>query len=70
MILACDAYHAMVSDRPYRSGLSHPEALAELGANAGSQFDPSVVEVLVGVLYGRAQSGRSPSDGGTAAERV
>lgn len=47
VILACDAYHAMTSDRPYREALSHDEAIGELRANAGSQFDPEVVEVLV-----------------------
>jgi diguanylate cyclase (GGDEF)-like protein len=57
IILACDAYHAMVSDRPYRKAMSHREAIAELTANAGSQFDPQVIEALVGYLYGRRQSG-------------
>ncbi len=57
IILACDAYHAMTSDRPYRQAMSHREAMAELTANAGTQFDPQVVEALVGYLYGRRQSG-------------
>jgi diguanylate cyclase (GGDEF)-like protein len=57
IILACDAYHAMTSDRPYRTAMSHHEAMAELTANAGSQFDPNVVEALVGCLYGRRQAG-------------
>jgi putative nucleotidyltransferase with HDIG domain len=57
IILACDAYHAMVSDRPYRKAMSHQEAVAELTANAGTQFDPTVVEALVGYLYGRRQAG-------------
>ena len=57
VILACDAYHAMTSDRPYRRAMSHQLAMAELSANAGSQFDPKVVEALVGYLYGRRQSG-------------
>jgi HD-GYP domain-containing protein (c-di-GMP phosphodiesterase class II) len=57
IILACDAYHAMTSDRPYRTAMSHHEAMAELTANAGSQFDPNVVEALVGYLYGRRQAG-------------
>ena len=57
IILACDAYHAMTSDRPYRQAMSHREAMSELTANAGSQFDPNVVEALVGYLYGRRQAG-------------
>jgi diguanylate cyclase (GGDEF)-like protein len=57
IILACDAYHAMTSDRPYRKAMSHREAMAELTGNAGSQFDPIVVEALVGYLYGRRQAG-------------
>ncbi len=57
IILACDAYHAMVSDRPYRKAMSEAEAIAELGNNAGTQFDPDVTGVLVGYLYGRRQSG-------------
>ena len=52
IILACDAYHAMTSDRPYRQAMPHGDALRELRKNAGTQFDPQVVEALVGCLYG------------------
>ena len=37
--------------------MSHTEAVAELTRNAGSQFDPTVAEALVGYLYGRRQAG-------------
>ena len=56
IILACDAYHAMTSDRPYRAAMSHGDAVAELSANAGTQFDPQVVELLIGELYGQRQA--------------
>jgi diguanylate cyclase (GGDEF)-like protein len=57
VILACDAYHAMTSDRPYRQAMSHADAMAELGRHSGTQFDPEVVQALVGYLYGRRQAG-------------
>jgi hypothetical protein len=48
--LACDAYHAMTSDRPYRTAMSHPSAIEELKRTAGTQFDPQVVNALLDVL--------------------
>jgi HD-GYP domain-containing protein (c-di-GMP phosphodiesterase class II) len=50
IILVCDAYHAMTTDRPYRKRLSQPEALLRLDEGAGTQFDPGVVEVARRVL--------------------
>jgi diguanylate cyclase (GGDEF)-like protein len=50
IILACDAYHAMTSDRPYRAGMGHDYAVDELVRCAGSQFDPRIVAALVGYL--------------------
>ena len=52
--LACDAYHAMVSDRPYRAAMSHANAVEELRRNTGTQFDPRVVEALLDVLKAAA----------------
>ena len=50
IVLACDAFHAMTSDRPYRKAMSPEEAVEELEKGAGEQFDPQVVQTLVGVL--------------------
>jgi len=47
ILLVCDAFHAMTSDRPYRQALPVNQALAELRQNAGSQFDPLVVEAFM-----------------------
>jgi HD-GYP domain-containing protein (c-di-GMP phosphodiesterase class II) len=46
VISACDAFEAMVSKRPYRAPLSIDEALGELTAGAGTQFDPEVVRAV------------------------
>jgi HD-GYP domain-containing protein (c-di-GMP phosphodiesterase class II) len=42
-----DAYDAMISDRPYRRGLSRRLARETLCACRGSQFDPELVEVFI-----------------------
>jgi HD-GYP domain-containing protein (c-di-GMP phosphodiesterase class II) len=39
----------MVEDRPYREGLTHDEAVRELSLGRGTQFDPLVVDALVGL---------------------
>jgi HD-GYP domain-containing protein (c-di-GMP phosphodiesterase class II) len=43
-----DAYDAMTSDRPYRSGMAHDIAVRKLSECAGTQFDPVAVEIFVG----------------------
>ena len=53
IVLACDAYVAMIAERPYRAALAQSDAIEELRARAGSQFDPQVVEALLDLLgYG------------------
>jgi putative nucleotidyltransferase with HDIG domain len=44
-----DALDAMLSDRPYRPAMNLLQALVEIQRNAGTQFDPNVVEALLGV---------------------
>ena len=65
IILACDAYNAMITQRPYREPMSSEEAIAELEENAGTQFDPAVVDALLAVLADlvlrRIGCGASPS---------
>lgn len=55
IISCCDAFSAMTTDRPYRDAMSIERAIAELESNSGTQFDPRIVDVLVGsvrVRYG------------------
>jgi HD-GYP domain-containing protein (c-di-GMP phosphodiesterase class II) len=50
IVACCDAYNAMTTDRAYRKALTTTEALAELEAGSGTQFDPGVVAALVSVV--------------------
>ena len=64
IILACDAYDAMTTDRPYRAAMSDEQARAELLRNAGAQFDERVVAALMQILEaaGRAEDQLAPSE--------
>jgi HD-GYP domain-containing protein (c-di-GMP phosphodiesterase class II) len=50
IVLVSDAFHAMMSDRPYRKALGIEAALGELEKNAASQFCPRTVEAFVGMV--------------------
>jgi HD-GYP domain-containing protein (c-di-GMP phosphodiesterase class II)/putative methionine-R-sulfoxide reductase with GAF domain len=50
IIFACDAFHAMTTDRPYREALGVGEAKRRLNEGAGSQFDPQIVAACLRVL--------------------
>jgi diguanylate cyclase (GGDEF)-like protein len=47
VVLVCDAFHAMVTDRPYRGALPHEEAVRRLKEASGTQFDPTAVDAFV-----------------------
>ncbi len=47
VILVCDAFSTMTTDRPYRAARTTSDAVAELRRCAGAQFEPAVVEALV-----------------------
>jgi len=48
IVSVCDAYDALVNDRPYRARRTPRDALAILTEGAGQQWDPEVVGLLVG----------------------
>lgn len=50
LVFCCDAYNAMTTDRVYRAALPKDEAISELRSNAGTQFDPLMVQALIEVI--------------------
>ena len=56
IIAVCDAFAAMTSSRAHRPARSEAEALEQLQANAGAQFDPAVVDAVVACIRLRSQS--------------
>ena len=74
IVAVCDAYEAMVTDRAYRSAISHVSACRELRREGGRQFDPAVVdaflEELEVVAEADAESLRRPDPEGSALDEV
>jgi two-component system cell cycle response regulator len=65
IVAVADAFSAMTEDRPHAAARSVDDALAELLACSGTQFDPAVVAVFVsvqqGMLAAAASSGSEPT---------
>jgi len=53
VVAVCDAFDAMVSERPYKDTMSVEEAIAELRRCSGTQFDADVVEAFVTIVQDR-----------------
>ncbi len=52
ILAVADVYEAITSHRPYRSPMTHDEALAVLEAGRGTQFDPRVLDTFLHALHG------------------
>jgi diguanylate cyclase (GGDEF)-like protein len=50
ILAVCDAYEAMIAERPYKTGMPPQAARAELLRCAGTQFDPEVVSAFIETL--------------------
>ena len=50
IMAVADAFSAMVTKRPYRQNLDMGSAIAEIKKNAGTQFDPRVIQAFLKVI--------------------
>lgn len=50
VLTVVDSFDAMTFDRPYKAGMTWPQAIEELRANKGTQFDPDIVDEFVRVI--------------------
>ena len=62
IVFAADAFNAMTTNRPYRNAMSPADALEELRAGAGTQFDPAVVKALCALVESGAPAVASAAD--------
>lgn len=53
MLTIIDSFDAMTTERPYQPTKSFDEAVIELRACAGSQFDPELTEIFIQYLETR-----------------
>lgn len=49
VIAVADSFQAMISDRPYRNGMTQEAAMQELERNKGTQFDPEIVDIFLNI---------------------
>ena len=68
IVAVADVYDALTHARPYKAAWTPEAALEEITRQAGSQFDPQVVEVALGLARppGHDEAERSGSVGETA----
>ena len=62
IVAVADAYQAMIEARPYRAAMSTKDATAELRRNAGTQFNPVVVEAFIAAVAGHGEQRATLAD--------
>lgn len=63
ILAVADVYDGMVSHKVYKAGISHDQAVAQIAAERGAQFDPRVVDAFVACAAEIAQVAQRHADG-------
>lgn len=50
IVCVADAYHSMISNRPYRKGMTKESAISQLEGGLGTQFDPEIAQIFIDEL--------------------
>ena len=50
IVSVADSFHAMISKRPYRQAMPVAQALDELRSGVGTQYDPRIVDAMLGMV--------------------
>jgi putative nucleotidyltransferase with HDIG domain len=63
IITVADVFDCLTSERPYRKGISRPEALNEIEKCRGTQLDPAVVDAFRAVIAQESRQRARPGPG-------
>lgn len=55
IVAAADSYDAMVSNRAYKKNMNEDDAIEQLKANRGLQFNPKVIDAFIEVLKNKKE---------------
>lgn len=64
ILMVCDSFDAMTTERPYRQRMTAEEAVRELIKGSGTQFDPRVVKACLSALRKRGVIPNGAGDNG------
>ncbi len=70
ILTVCDAFVALISDRPHRPRVSEDEAVEVLRASAGTHYDAAVVEAFVAAKPEVTAAGPAPAEPGILGEAL
>jgi HD-GYP domain-containing protein (c-di-GMP phosphodiesterase class II) len=69
ILAVADSFDAMTSDRPYRNAMSLEKAVDEIKRSKGTQFDPQITELFLGIIDSKSSWLKAVMRSGLTASR-